>query len=245
MSGHPWIVPDWPAPPAVRAFATTREGGVSEGAYASFNLRASGDNPGHVARNRAILSAHLPEMPQWLIQRHTVDIVRHGAEHSPGNPVADGAVTSVPGRVCAVLTGDCMQLLLCNDAGTQVGAVHAGWRGMANGVIESGVRALGCAPETVMAWMGPTIGQDAFEVGPEVLEAFRPGHPEAPLAFRPGKPGKLHADLYRLARQRLENAGVSRVYGGGFCTFTEADRFFSYRREKESGRMGAFIWLNP
>ena len=137
-----------------------------------------------------------------------------------------------------------MQLLLCNDEGTQVGAVHAGWRGMAAGVIENGVRSLGVAPGTVMAWMGPTIGQDAFEVGPEVLEAFRDGHPDAHSAFRPGKPGKLHADLYQLARQRLALAGVTRVYGGGYCTYTDTARFFSYRREKESGRMGSFIWID-
>jgi YfiH family protein len=245
MMPREWIVPDWPAPQRVRAFATTRQGGVSEGPYGGFNLRASGnDKPEHVARNREILRENLPEMPHWLVQKHTVDVVRWQVERHPTSVVADGAVTSVPGRVCAVLTGDCMQLLLCNDEGTQVGAVHAGWRGMAAGVIESGVRALGVDPRSVMARMGPTIGQDAFEVGPEVLEAFRAGHPDAADAFRPGKPGKLHADLYHLARQRLALAGVTRVYGGGYCTYTDTARFFSYRREKESGRMGSFIWID-
>ena len=240
-----WIVPDWPAPARVRAFATTRHGGISKGEYGSLNLRAlCSDDPKNVEHNRQVLREQLPEMPDWLIQRHTIDVVRWQAGRGAERTVADGAVTSVPGRVCGVLTGDCMQLLLCDEAGTQVGAVHAGWRGMANGVIESGVRALGADPATVMAWMGPTIGQDAFEVGPEVLEAFKAVIPEADAAFRPGKPGKLHADLYLLARQRLARAGVTRVYGGGFCTFTDRERFFSYRRVQDSGRMGAFIWID-
>jgi YfiH family protein len=239
-----WIVPDWPSPECVRAIATTRHGGVSEGEYASLNLAAStGDERGKVDRNRQILHEHLPEMPQWMIQRHTVDVARWGAQRSPESVVADGVVSAVPRRVCGVLTADCMQLLLCDEAGTQVGAVHAGWRGMAAGVIESGVRALGVHPTTIMAWMGPTIGQDAFEVGPEVREAFVAVDPAAGAAFRPGKPGKHHADLYSLARQRLARVGVTRVYGGGFCTFHERDRFFSYRREKKSGRMGSFIWI--
>lgn len=244
MIPREWIVPDWPAPERVRAFATTRHGGVSEGEYGTMNLRAGGDdNPEHVARNRLILRDALPEMPDWLIQRHTVDVARWG-ETKPAEPtVADGAVTSVPGRVCSVLTADCMQLLLCNDEGTQVGAVHAGWRGMAAGVIENGVRALGVDPATVMAWMGPTIGQDAFEVGPEVREAFMAVDPTADQAFRTGKPGKYHADLYHLARQRLARVGVTRVHGGGFCTYHERDRFFSYRRAQKSGRLGAFIWI--
>lgn len=244
MTHRDWIVPDWPAPPRVRAFATTRAGGVSEGEYGSLNLGSgSGDDPGRVARNRLVLRDHLPEMPEWLAQRHGVNVVRFGAERGAEPSVADGAVSAVPGRVCGVLTADCMQLLLCDAAGTQVGAVHAGWRGLAAGVVESGVRALGTDPANVLAWMGPTIGPAAFEVGPEVREAFVAVDAAAGDAFAPYNPGKYLADLYRLARQRLARAGVDRVYGGDFCTFTERDRFFSYRREKKSGRMGAFIWL--
>lgn len=240
-----WITPDWPAPARVRAFATTRHGGVSEGEYASLNLgTSSGDDAGRVARNRLILVGHLPEMPQWLAQRHGVDVARLEALGAAEVPVADAAVSGAPGRVCAVLTADCMPLLLCDAAGTKVGVVHAGWRGMAAGVIENAVRALGTDPAGVLAWMGPTIGPEIFEVGPEVREAFLAGDPGAGEAFAPYNAGKYLADLYRLARRRLASAGVSPVYGGGFCTFTERDRFFSYRREKQSGRMGAFIWLD-
>jgi polyphenol oxidase len=244
MTHGDWIVPDWPAPARVRAFATTRAGGVSEGEYASLNLgTGSGDDPGRVARNRLVLREHLPETPEWLAQRHGVNVVRFGAERGSEVQVADGAVSGVAGRVCGVLTADCMQLLLCDTAGTQVGAVHAGWRGLSAGVVEAGVRALGVEPATVLAWMGPAIGPRAFEVGPEVREAFVAVDPAAAEAFAPYNPGKYLADLYRLARQRLARAGVSQVYGGDFCTLTERDRFFSYRREKKSGRMGAFIWL--
>jgi len=244
MTHRDWIVPDWPAPARVRAFATTRAGGVSEGEYGSLNLgTGSGDDPARVAKNRLVLREHLPEMPDWLAQRHGIHVARFGAERGAEPAVADGAVTSEPNRVCGVLTADCMQLLLCDAAGTQVGAVHAGWRGMAAGVIEAGVEALGVAPGEVLAWMGPTIGPKAFEVGPEVREAFVAVDPAAQGAFAPYNPGKYLADLYGLARQRLARAGVTRVYGGDFCTFTERDRFFSYRREKKSGRMGAFIWL--
>jgi len=240
-----WITPDWPAPARVRAFATTRHGGVSRGEYASLNLAtSSGDEARHVAENRLILREHLPEMPDWLAQRHTAQAVRWEAARHPDACVADAVVTSIPGRVCPVLTADCMPLLLCDAAGTNVGAVHAGWRGMAAGVIESGVRALGVPGAAVMAWMGPTISQAAFEVGPEVREAFVAADPGAGAAFITGKPGKFHADLYHLARQRLARAGVTRVYGGTFCTYNERERFFSYRREKKSGRMGAFIWLD-
>ena len=239
-----WIVPDWPAPARVRAFATTRHGGVSEGEYASLNLgTGSGDDPARVARNRLILRQHLPEMPEWMAQRHGVNVARLGATWGTEVQVADAAVTCEPGRVCAVLTADCMQLLLCDALGTAVGAVHAGWRGMAAGVIENAVGQLGVDPAGVLAWMGPTIGPRMFEVGPEVHAAFVAVDPAAAQAFAPYNPGKYLADLYHLARQRLARGGVQRVFGGGFCTFTEHQRFFSYRRAKHSGRMGAFIWL--
>jgi YfiH family protein len=158
-------------------------------------------------------------------------------------PRADAAVTGSPGRVGVVLTADCMPLFLCDAAGKRVAVAHAGWRGMAAGVIENTVRALDTDPAQVIAWMGPTIGPDVFEVGPEVREAFLRAEARAETAFRSHVPGKYLGDLYALARQRLERAGVKRVSGGGFCTYTEADRFFSYRRVRASGRMGAFIWM--
>jgi YfiH family protein len=156
---------------------------------------------------------------------------------------ADAATTSLPGRVGVVLTADCMPLFLCDEQGRRVGVAHAGWRGMSAGVIENTVRALGVDPAKLMAWMGPAIGPAAFEVGPEVREAFVAADPRAADAFVQHRPGKYLADLYALARQRLQRAGVARVFGGGFCTYREIDRFFSYRREKKSGRMGAFIWM--
>jgi hypothetical protein len=239
-----WLVPDWPAPPRVRAFVTTRAGGVSQGQYASMNLGSrSGDDPRHVARNRLIVAASLPSMPRWMAQVHGTGVADLDRLAETDVASADAAVTSIAGRVGVVLTADCMPLFLCDDAGTRVAVAHAGWRGMAAGVIENAVSALRTEPAKVMAWMGPAIGPTAFEVGPEVREAFIAASPAAADAFAAHRPGKFMADLYALARLRLLAAGVSRVHGGGFCTYREADRFFSYRREKKSGRMGAFIWM--
>ena len=245
MSVHPeWLVPDWPAPANVRAFVTTRAGGVSEGEHASMNLGlTSGDEPGKVARNRAIVRASLPGDPTWLAQGHgpaTVDL-DHLAEGE--RPRADASATSTPGRVAVVLTADCLPVFLTDRAGRRVAVAHAGWRGLAAGVLESAARSLNVAGEEVVAWMGPSIGPDAFEVGPEVREAFVQVESQAHGAFRAHKPGKYMADLYLLARMRLARAGVRSVYGGGFCTYHETGRFFSYRRAQKSGRMGAFIWI--
>ena len=252
MSLAGWITPDWQAPANVRAFVTTRAGGVSEGEYASLNLGMnSGDEPDRVARNRAIVRAHLPADPFFLAQVHGTVVLKTGTYpvfHTAENgvrPKADAAVAQEPGTVCVVLTADCMPVFFTNDAGTRVGVAHAGWRGMAAGVLETTVRALESPPEEIVAWMGPAIGPDAFEVGPEVREAFMAFDTAADAAFRSHRPGKYMADLYMLARQRLARAGVARVCGGGFCTFHERERFFSYRRVQKSGRMGAFIWMEP
>ena len=238
-----WLVPDWPAPARVRAFVTTRAGGVSEGDYASMNLGTrGGDDPERVARNRLIVREQLPEVPGWLAQRHGIDVIDLDRE-GPVDRAADAAVTTRPRRVCSVLTADCLPVLLCDAAGTRVGIAHAGWRGMAAGVIENTVAALRANPADLLAWLGPAIGPDAFEVGPEVRAAFLTVDAGAQGAFRSHREGKFMADLYALARGRLARAGVTRVFGGGFCTWTETARFFSYRREKQSGRMGSFIWL--
>jgi purine-nucleoside/S-methyl-5'-thioadenosine phosphorylase / adenosine deaminase len=240
-----WIVPDWPVPRGVRAFVTTRAGGVSEGEYASMNLGTrSGDDVERVARNRLIVRSHLPSMPRWLAQVHGTDVADLDRLGDDDVANADAAVVGVPGRVAAVLTADCMPLLLCDASGRRVGVAHAGWRGMAAGVIENAALALGCAPGKVIAWMGPTIGPNAFEVGPEVRAAFLRADPGAGAAFVAHTPGKFMADLYALARRRLESAGVREIHGGGFCTLREAARFFSYRRVRNSGRMGAFIWMD-
>jgi YfiH family protein len=246
MSLHPeWIVPAWAAPARVRAFATTRAGGVSAGEYGSMNLGiASGDDPALVMRNRRRLREALPGDPPYLRQVHGVEVADLDLP-AEGQRTADAAVTATPGRVSGVLTADCMPLLFSDRAGTRVAAAHAGWRGMAAGVIERTVEAMGVAPREIAAWMGPTIGPDAFEVGPEVRAAFVAADPGAAEAFVPGKPGKFMADLYALARQRLARAGVADIAGGGFCTFHESARFFSYRRAPKSGRMGTFIWIAP
>lgn len=237
-----WIVPDWPAPASVRALVTTRTGGVSAGAYASLNLATHvGDDPAAVAENRRRLRAHLPAEPLWLSQVHGTNVAR--AEDAVEGVAADAAFTRRAGRVCAVLTADCLPVLLCNDAGTVVGAAHAGWRGLAGGVVEAAVRETNEPPARLLAWLGPAIGPQAFEVGAEVRAAFLAHSPEAAAAFAAMENGKWLADLYRLAEQRLHALGVSRVYGGGRCTFLEADCFYSYRREKTTGRMASLIWL--
>lgn len=240
-----WIEPDWPAPARVRAFVTTREGGVSRGEYGSLNLGlASGDEPARVAANRLAVRAHLPSSPRWLRQVHGVAVADLDLPRPASLPAADAAVTAEPGRVAVVLTADCLPVFLCRDDGSRVAVAHAGWRGLAAGVLEAAVAALGGEAARVLAWMGPAIGPAAFEVGPEVREAFVAVHGEAEAAFAPRAGRKFTADLYALARMRLARAGVASVSGGGFCTFTEDRRFFSYRRARRSGRLGAFIWID-
>ncbi len=246
MSLHPdWLVPDWPAPGCVRAFVTTRAGGASEGEYGSLNLGSrGGDDPARVAANRRAVQAHLPSPPRWLAQVHGTAVADLDSAPPGAEPVADAAATSVPGRVAVVLTADCLPVFLCRADGARVAVAHAGWRGLAAGVLENAVAALG-AGSPVLAWLGPAIGPAAFEVGPEVREAFVTAQEEAAVAFVPRAGGKFLADLYALARLRLARAGVASVGGGGWCTFTERERFFSYRRARESGRLGAFIWIAP
>ncbi len=235
------IQPDWPAPARVRACMTTREGGVSPPPWASFNLGDHvGDDPAHVAANRARLRESLPAEPGWLRQVHSPRVVELGREQ---NPEADASFTREAGQVCAVLTADCLPVLFCDRAGSVVAAAHAGWRGLANGVLEATVAAMGVAPADVLAWMGAAIGPQAFEVGEEVREAFITRHPEAAAAFAPHAPGKWLADLYALARIRLGSVGVRSIYGGGRCTFSEAETFYSYRRDGVTGRMAALVWL--
>jgi polyphenol oxidase len=243
MTPRSWIVPDWPAPAHVRAFVTTREGGVSTGEYGSMNLgTSSGDAAGNVARNRAVVRNLLPDEPRWMAQVHGTDVANLDSMNG-GSPRADAATTSQPGNVAVVLTADCMPLFFCDAKGTRVAVAHAGWRGLSAGVIENAVGSLGVPASQVIAWMGPAIGPAAFEVGPEVREAFVAVDEGAARAFQDHAPGKYMADLYALARGRLQRAGVASIHGGGFCTRTDAGRFFSYRRAKASGRMGAFIWM--
>lgn len=246
------IVPDWPAPKGVGALITTRTGGVSTGACASLNLGLHvGDDPMAVAENRRRVMALLPGEPCWLNQVHGVAVHTISAmEGDVSRPEADAAVTRLPGRPCAVLVADCLPVLFCSDDGDVVAAAHAGWRGLAAGVLERTVEAMNVAPQRVMAYLGPAIGAGAFEVGQDVVDAFAAADlaaaPKTPLAdaFRsiPGRNGKYLADIFTLARHRMAAAGVARIFGGGLCTVSAPARFFSYRRDGRTGRMAAIIW---
>ena len=236
------IQPDWPAPARVKCLMTTRADGVSQAPWTSLNLGDHvGDDPLHVAANRARLRRQLPAGPGWLRQVHSARVVELGREP---NPEADASFTRESGQVCAVLTADCLPVLLCDRTGSIVAAAHAGWRGLAGGVLEATVAAMQVPPEGILAWMGAAIGPQAFEVGDEVRAAFVAQHPQAAAAFvSQPTPGKWLADIYQLARIRLAHAGVHAIHGGGRCTFSEADSFFSYRRDGVTGRMAALIWL--
>jgi polyphenol oxidase len=237
------ITPDWPAPANVRALQTTRKGGGSSSPYDSFNLGSHvGDNPMAVSRNRMLLAPLLPSEPVWLNQVHGVTVADAG--HAGCLPQADASVSSHTGAVCVVMTADCLPILLCDEKGSVVGAAHAGWRGLCDGVIEATVKEMRVPASTLMAWLGPAIGPGAFEVGEEVRSAFILQQPQAAEAFVACAEGKWLADLYQLARLRLNALGITRVYGGEFCTYSDSARFYSYRRDGVTGRMGSFIWLS-
>ena len=237
-----WIEADWPAPERVKALVTTRSGGVSRGPYASLNLGTRvGDDARAVAENRARLSARLPSEPRWPQQVHGIGVVQ--ADRAAAEATADGAFTRVAGVVCAVQIADCLPVLFCDRDGTRVAAAHAGWRGLSAGVLEQTVSSLGATPDALMAWMGPAIGPQKFEVGADVLEQFTSDDSGAGAAFEPLREGKWLADLYALARRRLSRAGVTAIFGGGLCTFSDPTRFFSHRRDRVTGRQGAFIWI--
>lgn len=241
------LVPDWAAPTKVGALFTTRQGGCSASPWNSFNLATHvGDDPLAVERNRALLRRMLPAEPHWLEQVHGKVAVDLDAIDPAAVPVADAAHTRVGGRVCAVMTADCLPLLLCDRAGTVVAAAHAGWRGLAAGVIETTVTAMAVPGADLLAWLGPAIGPAQFEVGDEVRAAFVAHDAAAAAAFVPSAvTGKWLADLFLLARRRLQTLGVTEISGGGLCTVSDGERFFSYRRDGCCGRMAALIWLEP
>ena len=236
----------WPAPARVRAFSTTRLGGVSVGPFAGLNLSTStGDQRDAVAENitRLTHAAGLPHAPAWPRQVHGTQAV--DAALLDATPEADAVFTTEAGRVCSVRTADCLPVLLCDQEGTCVAAAHAGWRGLAAGVLERVVTSLPASPERLMAWLGPAIGPLAFEVGEQVREAFLDADPGATTCFQPSPAGRWLADLNALARRRLERAGVPSVHGGGLCTHDDARLFFSYRRNGLTGRLASGIWIDP
>lgn len=238
------IIPEWQSPPNVHAFQTTRSGGFSLVPYHSLNLGDHvGDSPVTVVRNRMVLNSRMPSEPIWLEQVHGTVVV--DASVAACRPRADACVSRARGAVCVVMTADCLPLLFCDRAGTVVGAAHAGWRGLADGVIEATVAAMAVAPQALMVWLGAAIGATAFEVGEEVRAVFVAQNPLAAAAFAPtATAGKYLADLYALARLRLNALGIRDISGGDLCTYHDATRFFSYRRDGVTGRMGAFIWLD-
>lgn len=238
MSRH-FIQADWPAPAGVKAMATMRTGGFSQGPWASMNLGMNnGDDRADVMQNRDLLGRELPADPLWLEQVHGISVVvNDGLQVRP--PRADAQVAFRPGRVCAVLTADCLPVLFCSRCGDRVAAAHAGWRGLADGVLEATVKALECEPSSLMAWLGPAIGPDAYEVGDDVVEHFKQ---QFPRGFR-RHGDRWMMDLYRLARIKLETAGVTSIHGGENCTFSDSARFYSYRRDGVTGRMASLVWI--
>ena len=242
-----FIIPDWPAPKNVRALITTRRGGVSRGVYASLNLGDHvGDDPAAIAGNRVLVSALTSARPLWLKQVHGTLVVDAAAclESDPeGVREADAAMTRKPGIACAVMTADCLPVLFCDRAGTVVAAAHAGWRGLLDGVLEATIDAMGVPGNQLLAYFGPAIGPLAFEVGDEVRAAFVGVSAEASSGFQPCSGGKWLANIYLLARQRLVARGVAQIFGGASCTVNDGERFFSYRRDGQTGRMASLVWL--
>jgi YfiH family protein len=256
ISANKRIEPNWVAPPSIKAFCSTRAGGVSKSPFDSLNLGLNaGDDPHAVLQNRDILRASIPTDPVWLKQIHgsTVSTPVSRQALGMGPFEADASVSNIPNEVLAVLTADCMPVLFTSNSGNVIGAAHAGWRGLSAGVLENTVQAMcalsaGLSPQDISAWMGPAIGPAAFEVGEDVLQAFV-GHSQSirSKAFAPitGRPGKYWANLYLLARDRLSALGIQQITGGGFCTFTDQTNFFSYRRDGTTGRFASLIWISP
>lgn len=248
-----WLSPDWPAPKNVLALSTTRYGGNSVGLYRGLNLGDHvGDDADVVAQNRAVLAQRLPEGAtiQWLQQTHSTKVIE--AKNPTQIPQADASFSTTRNQFCCVMTADCLPLLLCNTQGTQVAAVHAGWRGLCDGIIEQAVARFNQPAEQLLAWMGPAIGPSCFEVGAEVRQQFIDCDPQAQFAFTPVASAntdarfadaKYLANIYQLAQQRLQSVGVSNIYGGQHCTVSDPSRFYSYRRNGVTGRQATLIGL--
>ena len=258
----PIVLPNWPAPPGVRVATTTRRGGISAAPFDTFNLAAGiGDSPAAVAENRSCLTRalRLPEAPRWLKQVHGTRVVdaqsvgEPAATPSAGAPAdppvtlveADAIVARHPGPVCVVLTADCIPVVISDRNGSRVAIAHAGWRGLAAGVLETTVAALGGPSKALIGWLGPGIGVDHYEVSDDVRDVFLAHAPDDATAFVPSPPGCWLADLFELARRRLHRAGVVSVYGGEHCTFSDPDRFYSYRRDGATGRIATIAWIEP
>ena len=236
---------EWPAPANIKTLISTRKGGVSKGPFSSLNLGDHvNDNIDDVVANRNLITAFLPAAPTWLSQVHGTNVIElTSSTKIPGTPVADGSFSKESNQVCCVMTADCLPVLLCNEQGTQVAAVHAGWRGLLDGIIEQAIDKFDSSDQ-LLAYLGPAIGPNAFEVGNEVQQAFCEQDHKAENAFKfSSNQGKWLADIYQLARIRLNNKGVAGIYGGDFCTVRDVEQFFSYRRDGQTGRMASCIWM--
>lgn len=247
MTSLNWIEPNWPAPPNVRAAATVRTGGVSSAPFDSLNLGTHvGDDPAAVAENRRRVRDALQMSldPAWLEQVHGTAIAELNAETQL--PIAaDASFTRHTNLVCTILTADCLPVIFCDEDGSCVAAAHAGWRGLARGILSTAVAAMKTEPARVLAWLGPAIEQSAFEVGDEVREQFLSRDPSHAAAFARNERARWQADLYRLARGELERIGVRNISGGGYSCYADRERFFSYRRDGQTGRMATMVWLAP
>lgn len=235
-----WLKADWPAPDFIKAGTTLRQGGVSKSPYDSFNLATHvGDELSMVNQNRAMLK--VPNEVQWLEQVHSIEAVLLPRDEIV--PKADAAYTSDKNVICAVMTADCLPLLITDKQGSCVAAIHAGWRGLCDGIVEATIQKLPVEAEKLMVWLGPAIGADVYEVGKEVYDAFTAKHDEAKQVFTATTEGHWLFDIYWLARFRLNKMGVTQIYGGDHCTLSEEDKFFSYRRDGVTGRMASLIWI--
>lgn len=244
-SSLPFIIPDWPAPTKIHAVCTTRVGGISQSPYHSLNLGDHvGDDPIAVTQNRHTLSKalHLPSPPCWITQVHGVRVIN--TQNWQTGEEADGIYTTIPNAICAVMTADCLPILLCDKKGQYVAAIHAGWRGLADGIIESTIAQAPCDPKEIMAWLGPAIGPKSFEAGDDVRNIFLSQNPADESGFSILGNSKWLVDMYHIARQRLNAVGVSNIYGEVECTVLNPERFFSFRREGITGRMASLIWIS-
>ncbi|MBT8128251.1 MAG: peptidoglycan editing factor PgeF [Gammaproteobacteria bacterium] len=239
-----YLLPEWPAPANVHALTTLRKGGYSTGPYTSFNLALhSDDDPIAVQKNRELLRSYfeLPAEPIWLQQVHSNQLIE--AVSTVVDTQADGCWSRTPGYVCAVMTADCLPVLICDRSGTKVAAAHAGWRGLYAGVITNAVNILRSDPAELVVWLGPAIGPLAFEVGLEVMQSFTTRDQANTLAFRQVDDSHWLCDIYQLAKIELAALGVTAVYGGDECSYADEQRFYSYRRDGITGRMASVIWL--
>lgn len=233
-----FIEPEWPAPQQIKAYTTCRLG------WGDFEKTQHLFHTATTKEEQALMQLlTLPKSPGWLVQTHSTKVIEVLPHHTVAE--ADASYSNQAGQVCIVLTADCLPLLICNQTGTQVAAIHAGWRGLAAGIVEKTIAQLNQPADRLLVWLGPAIGPDKFEVGPDVFAAFVDKHAHAETAFKALKNEKWLADLYQLARLRLKEVGVSQIYGGNFCTFSDPDLFFSYRRDnKKTGRMASLIWID-